>query len=169
MLYDTLSLIRDRLDEYLTTKYDSTDPIVNLVDFSSLTIKNSNKIIFSLLSIKENQTFRNLEKTSDLTKNGKGKPDYIQHLDFEVIFAANFRGEDYSKGLSCLDDLMQFFNRNPVIVGPNKSRLNDMNIKAIIDIANYSLQDASLILPHFGIPNIPFIIYKLSSSILQKT
>tara|TARA_B100001287_G_scaffold173436_1_gene146082 strand:+ start:2159 stop:2761 length:603 start_codon:yes stop_codon:yes gene_type:complete len=160
MIDSAILSIVEELNNSLNLKFRlNEDRIIasNLLNLDgSLSIKDENRIVVSLVNIEE-------EKTA--TPNGFGVPlsgnNHPIYLNMYVLFYSLFNEKLYNESLKFISAIIGFF-QNKKVFTPNNTAGLDQNIdKVLVEINNISFHEQSNILSALGAKYSPCILYKM--------
>jgi hypothetical protein len=160
MIDSAIISIVEELNTSLNVKFRlNEDRVVasNLLNLDgSLSIKDENRIVVSLVNIEE-------EKTA--TPNGFGVPvtgnNHPIYLNMYILFYSLFNEKLYAESLKFISAIIGFFQYKKVF-NPNNTPGLDQNIdKILMEINNISFHEQSNILSALGAKYAPCVLYKM--------
>jgi hypothetical protein len=160
MIDSAIISIVEELNNSLNVKFRlNEDRVVasNLLNLDgSLSIKDENRIVVSLVNIEE-------EKTA--TPNGFGVPvtgnNHPIYLNMYILFYSLFNEKLYAESLKFISAIIGFFQYKKVFT-PNNTPGLDQNIdKILMEINNISFHEQSNILSALGAKYAPCVLYKM--------
>ena len=168
MIESAISSIVGELNNSLNVKFRlNEDRIIasNLLNLDgSLSIKDENRIVVSLVNLEE-------EKTA--TPNGFGVPltghNHPVYLNMYVLFYSLFNEKLYYESLKFISAIIGFFQHKKVFT-PNNTAGLDQNIdKVLVEINNISFHEQSNILSALGAKYAPCVLYKMRMVGIEET
>ena len=160
MIDSALFSIVNELNSSLNLKFNLNENRVvasNLLNLDgSLSIKDENRIVVSLVNIEE-------EKTA--TPNGFGVPitgnNHPIYLNMYVLFYSLFNEKLYEESLKFISAIIGFFQSKKVFTPNNTSGLDQQIDKILEEINNISFHEQSNILSALGAKYAPCVLYKM--------
>ena len=160
MIDSALFSIVNELNSSLNLKFNLNENRVvasNLLNLDgSLSIKDENRIVVSLVNIEE-------EKTA--TPNGFGVPitgnNHPIYLNMYVLFYSLFNEKLYEESLKFISAIIGFFQSKKVFTPNNTSGLDQQIDKILVKINNISFHEQSNILSALGAKYAPCVLYKM--------
>lgn len=160
MIDSALFSIVNELNSTLNLKFNLNENRVvasNLLNLDgSLSIKDENRIVVSLVNIEE-------EKTA--TPNGFGVPitgnNHPIYLNMYVLFYSLFNEKLYEESLKFISAIIGFFQSKKVFTPNNTSGLDQQIDKILVEINNISFHEQSNILSALGAKYAPCVLYKM--------
>ena len=160
MIDSALFSIVNELNSTLNLKFNLNENRVvasNLLNLDgSLSIKDENRIVVSLVNIEE-------EKTA--TPNGFGVPitgnNHPIYLNMYVLFYSLFNEKLYEESLKFISAIIGFFQSKKVFTPNNTSGLDQQIDKILVEINNISFHEQSNILSVLGAKYAPCVLYKM--------
>ncbi len=169
MIYETLEIIKDQVDQYLDAKLPDGSLLVleNIAKMEDPDITTMNdKVVLSLINIEEEVALKNLPNVN--FKNGayqyKNKPI---NLNLYILFSAN--RTVYTKSITALSAIIEFFQNKKVfsqhntILNPTISALDDVKeFKFSIDLYTPTFEQLNYVWGTLGGKSVPNVMYKVS-------
>lgn len=160
MIDSAIFSIVNELNSSLNVKFNLNENRVvasNLLNLDgSLSIKDENRIVVSLVNIEE-------EKTA--TPNGFGVPitgnNHPIYLNMYVLFYSLFNEKLYEESLKFISAIIGFFQSKKVFTPNNTSGLDQQIDKILVEINNISFHEQSNILSALGAKYAPCVLYKM--------
>ncbi|HMB64171.1 MAG TPA: DUF4255 domain-containing protein [Eudoraea sp.] len=125
MIYTALAHIRDLVNQHFMNEFSAREKAVlsNIVNADgSIPGELQDKIVFFLVSLEEEATLKNnLNRSSNSKADTFAKKPPAIHFRLQLLFCANFMGDNYDEGLAYLSSLIRFFQINRVVQVPNRS------------------------------------------------
>ena len=165
MINSAILHITKYLNQFLKRTFDLNEDIVslsNIVEQDGTVATNvTNKLVVFLVNIEKDSTPGNLPKreTARSDKTVMGYPPV--HLNFYLVFAAHFSGNNYSEALKFLSYTVSFFQRNPVFDHQNSPDLDKRIVQLALDIENLNMKDLSSLWTILSGKYLPSILYKV--------
>lgn len=125
MIHTALAHIGDLVNQHFVNEFSAGEKVVlsNVVNADG-TIPSGleNKIVFFLVGVEEEITLKNnLNRSSDSKGTSFAKRPPVLQIKVQLLFSANFMGDNYDEGLAYLSSLIRFFHSNKVIQVPSRS------------------------------------------------
>lgn len=169
MIYETLQIIKEQLDNYL-----SAAGLTNLVVLENIALLESSsdnaenikgKVVLTLLNLEEESALKNTPSF----KIRDGKTEYRNppvHLNIYLLISANC--DAYDKSLRCISKTIQFFQGKKVFTSTN-TVYNRTNVafdvldyfKFILELHTLSLEELNYVWGTLGGRQLPSVIYKI--------
>ena len=169
MIYESLQIIREQLDNYL-----SAAGLTNLVVLENIALLESasenadnvkGKVVLTLLNLEEESTLKNTPSF----KVRDGKTEYRNppvHLNLYLLISANC--DAYDKSLRCISKTIQFFQGKKVFTSTN-TVYNRTNVafdvldyfKFILELYTLSLEELNYVWGTLGGRQLPSVVYKI--------
>jgi hypothetical protein len=165
MIYNTINTINNKLNEFLKSKFSSSDnplEMSNLLEQDgSLAISDTNKIIVSLINI-ERETAMGSGPNIKANPNNKHTllhpPVFIK---INVLFTSLFTGKNYAEGLIYLSSIIEYFQANPYFDHQNTPQLYKKINKLTFEMVNLDIQSQSHLWGTIGGKYMPSVLYKI--------
>jgi hypothetical protein len=139
-------------------------------DSSGQTLKN--RLIASVVKIEQEFTLRNAN-TNQQALDNSGKPVNLKrrpdlHLNFFVLFAANYAHSQYEEGLKKISHLITFFQRRNVFTPANTPPFGVANIdKLIWELHPMSFEELNHLWSINGGKYLPSVLYKVRMVLIE--
>ena len=182
MIKAALVLLREELRQYLASKGDSTDVIlenIGLLETNDAT-NLEQRIVISLVNVEEESTLKN---SGNFLRTGESRGSYSNtpvYLNLYLLVTANYTGGDspknnYLLALSNLSFVISFFqSRNSFTIGgsqvpqimnfydeQDKQYLPDlMNMKLTVELYTLTFEQINHLWGSLGGRQAPFVMYK---------
>src|SRR5664279_2258128 len=183
MIKAALVLLREELRQYLASKGDSTDVILEnsgLLETNDAT-NLEQRIVISLVNVEEESTLKN---SGNFLRTGESRGSYSNtpvYLNLYLLVTANYTGGDspknnYLLALSNLSFVISFFqSRNSFTIGgsqvpqimnfydeQDKQYLPDlMNMKLTVELYTLTFEQINHLWGSLGGRQAPFVMYKM--------
>ena len=169
MIYETLQIIKEQLDNYLSaagfTNLVVLENIALLESSSDNVEKIKGKVVLTLLNLEEESALKNIPSF----KIRDGKTEYRNppvHLNLYLLISANC--DAYDKSLRCISKTIQFFQGKKVFTSTN-TVYNRTNVafdvldyfKFILELHTLSLEELNYVWGTLGGRQLPSVIYKI--------
>lgn len=147
MIHEVIPIIADELNDYLESKFDTSDePVIlsNLLNQDgSIAVREENKIIVSLINIER-------DGSNPMAGGGFSAGDRPIHVNLYVLFSAYFT--NYFESLKFISGVIGFFQSNPSFVIDGSNILAEMH--------NIDFRDMSNIWTGFGAKYLPCVLFR---------
>ena len=147
MIHEVIPIIADELNDYLESKFDTSDEPVILSNIlnqdGSIAVREENKVIVSLINIERDGS--NLMGGGGLTAG-----DQPIHVNLYVLFSAYFT--NYFESLKFISGVIGFFQSNPSFMVDGNNILAEMH--------NIDFRDMSNIWTGFGAKYLPCVLFR---------
>jgi hypothetical protein len=170
MIENTLTFIRDIINQNFKREFSISENIVLLSNFvnpdGTIPENLENKIVFFLVNLKHGPTLKNnINRNSN--QDGKSlvnvKPTI--NLNLQLIFCANFVGNQYDEGLKYLSSLIHFFQINARL-SPDSFR-TPANLNLAIEPSNLNFNELNYLWSAIGSKIVPSVVYNLRLSVIE--
>lgn len=165
MVYTVLSTIQKKLDEFIRNKFSLNEQLVqlsNLANGDSLQENiSNNKLLVTLVNI-EREYSMGIQFRTNTLNNGTsslGRPPV--HLNFFVMFSANFAEKNYDESLKYISATLEFVQRNDLINQYNTPELDKSIAKLQIELVNLSFHELSNLWSILGSKYLPSFLCKI--------
>lgn len=170
MINEALSFLTFHLNTYLKDYFSLTEDAVVLspvTDFTGhIPIQNQNKIVLTLINIKEETAIRNTPGYR-IVGQSSVKINPSLHLNLFVLLSANF--STYQEGLKFISAGISFFQGNTVFKKSDFADLNAAIDPLIVELDSTSYQDWSYLWGMLGGKYLPSVIYKIRMLTIQES
>jgi hypothetical protein len=161
----TLELVRDRLDEFLSSDDPRPEGVVALASAADPDGKvyegATNMLVMSLANVQREITVSTYNRTTPVADNKYAVLAPPLYVDLFVLFYANFHGRRYSEGLGLLSRTISFFQQNPWFTHRNLPGLPRVVDKLTFELTNLELTDLNHLLGMLGLKYLPSVYYKV--------
>ncbi len=179
MIDIAVSEIVKQIDAYLKNLTGSDEEEIMLGNISQLdsaqdssgqTLKN--RLIASVVKIEQEFTLRNAN-TNQQALDNSGKPINLKrrpdlHLNFFVLFSANYAHSQYEEGLKKVSHLVTFFQRTNVFTPTNTPSLEIANIdKLVWELHPLSFEELNHLWGINGGKYLPSVLYKVRMVLIK--
>jgi hypothetical protein len=165
MIDTSITVITDRLNQYLKNAFDLTEDVVvvsNILEQDgSLAAHVDNKVVVFLVNIEKDTSAGNRYGQGALgaLRNSSGYPPL--KLNIYLMFAACFGGKNYPEALKFISNTIAFFQRSPVFDHQNTPELDDKIEKLVLDMENLPFRDLSSLWGVLSGKYLPSVLYKV--------
>lgn len=164
MIYPSLNLIADQLNENIYKKWgetiNGTGKIVELDNIANINEeKNSlqNKIVLTLLKAEEEPSLKN---GSFYQKKSPGKlSKHHPAVYFNLYLLVSVTKKDYREALQLLSDTITFFQSHKVFT--DQAAEEEPSFRIIIELFNFNFQETFDMWSNLGNKQFPSAIYKV--------
>jgi hypothetical protein len=147
MIHEVIPIIADELNDYLDSKFDtSEDPVIlsNILNQDgTIAVREENKIIVSLVNIER-------DGSNLMGSGGLAAGDLPIHVNLYVMFSAYFT--NYFESLKFLSGVIGFFQANPSFI------IDGSNILA--EFHNVDFREMSNIWAGMGAKYLPCVLFR---------
>lgn len=163
MINTTLSILKEKLNEYFRLKTDVDSDLIKFIDSNNndpVTFTN-NAVTPFLINISEDRKFRNPDQYSGVVQNGvrtQFNPEI--RIELLVLFVSKFN--DYTQALKFLSYVIKFFQANRVFNPKNAPELSDENIeKLTIELVTLPLEEQNQVWHSLNTSYQPSVLYRV--------
>lgn len=169
MIYETLEILINQINTYLSTKPNDDSELVleNIAKQDDATVaKLKDRVVVTLLNMEEEITLKNIPNTS--FKNGKTiyKNNKI-NLNLYILFASNRTA--YNKALISINNIVEFFHskkvftqKNTPFTSSNSLFDNLKEFKFTVELYTPTFEQLNYIWGTLGGKSVPSLLYKVS-------
>lgn len=122
----------------------------------SLSLKDENRIVVSLVNLEEERT---------ATPNGFGVPinghNHPVYINIYVLFYSLFNEKLYEESLKFISAIIGFFQSKKVFTPNNTPGLDNKIEKILVEISNMTFHEQSNVLSVLGAKYAPCVLYKM--------
>lgn len=158
MIYETLNIVAERLNEYFSLKeYASREMVVLSPLFTTngdVAVRDIDNIVLTLYNVEEERV---VSHGSVSNRGAKVR------LNLTVAFSAYFAPGNYEIALRSLSSLVAFFQRERVFTPENTPTLPTAIEKLSFEIVNLNQLQVSNTWGALGGKHMPFICYKIKA------
>ena len=158
MIHHILSAITDDLNSFLMRKNGAQEPVVELSALvnldGSIAISGKNKVVCSLVNIRQDRTTYNMT----LSKSEKKNPPV--QLNLFILFSAYYQSDNYQEGLKALSNILGFFQGKQIFTPQNTSYLSGNIKKFTLELVDIDLNDIGNFWSALGGRHLPAVLYK---------
>ncbi|WP_423999495.1 DUF4255 domain-containing protein [Maribacter sp. IgM3_T14_3] len=172
MIHTVLEYVRDRLKKHFRNEFSGTNVKVvlsNLDNANGLVVdKTANSIVFFLINVTEETTLKNnLNRSVSAGQNFLAKKQAPLHLNFQIMFCANFSEGNYLDGLNYLSSIIHFFHVHPKLdCSPIKDKENSIG-KLTFELCTLDYGEISQVWSAIGSKLTPSLIYKVNILVFE--
>ena len=166
MIDSAISLITNQLSQYLSRTFDLTEDIVvvsNILEQDGTVPPHvDNKLVAFLVNIERDELAHRGPSHSSTVGADRSVVSYAPvHLNFYLMFAGNFSGNNYMESLKFISNTISFFQRRPVFDHENAPDLDDRIDKLAMDIQNLTITDLGNLWGILSGRYLPSVLYKV--------
>jgi len=169
MINEALTFLEGELNTYLKASFKINEDAVvvsSIAEFGgSAPLKNQNKIVLTLINIKQETLLRNNPSFKVIDKTSV-QVNPALYINLFVLFSANFA--DYQESLKFISATISFFQGNYVFTKEKFNKLNPAIDPLILELDTTSYQDWSYLWGMLGGKYLPSVIYKLRMITVQE-
>lgn len=162
MIHTTLSLLKDKLNEYLDVKTGLGNNLIQFISGENDTLNFTSQCITPfLINIAEDRKFRNADQYIGEVKNGiRTQMNPRIRIELLILFVSKF--DDYDQALQFLSYVIKFFQSNKVFTPLNSPELAEENIeKIVIDLISLPLEEQNQVWHSLNTSYLPSVLYKV--------
>lgn len=157
--------IVSQLNQFLRRRFDLAEDIVvlsNLVEQDGTVGPHiDNKLVAFLVNI-EKDTIPHRQANGTFPGADRAYTTYPPiYLNFYLMFASHFRGNNYLEALKFLSQTISFFQRHPVFDQHTSPELDRQIDKLILDIENLPMHNLSTLWSALSGKYLPSVLYKV--------
>lgn len=162
MLHNVLPIIASELNEYLKSRFNTSEDRVLLSNVleqdGSLALKEINRVVCCLLNLREDRTV----KATKSMRAGSG--GYYQgggeiQLMMDIAFIAHFKNTLYTDALKFLSGTVYFFQEKSVFTNSNTPSLSSNIDKLSFEIKSLEVNELQSVVSLLGIKHTPMVVY----------
>jgi hypothetical protein len=165
MIYSALQSLTLKLNDFIKIRYGTNEDLAELSNIleqdGSLTLKETNKLIVSLINLEREPLLNGFPRSYDkggTTHRVSAPPAFINLF---VIFIALSSGKHYPNALKLLSTVVEFFQVNFSIDHQNTPWLSNNIEKLTFEIVNIDIQTLSQLWGALGCKYMPSVVYKV--------
>jgi hypothetical protein len=165
MIDTSITVIADRLNQYLKNTFDLAEDVVivsNILEQDgSLAAHIDNKVVAFLVNIEKESVMghRPEQRSTGAVRRPSAYPPL--RLNLYLMFAASFGGKNYPESLKFISNTISFFQRSPVFDHQTTPELDDRVEKLVLDMENISFRDLSSLWGVLSGKYLPSVLYKV--------
>ena len=165
MIYKAISAIEKKLDEYIRNKFSLDEQLVQLSNIAKEdgiqeNISN-NKLLMTLVNIEREYAMGIHFKTISLNDGTSSLSRPPVHINFFLLFSANFVEKNYDESLKYISSALEFFQRNDLMNQYNTPELDKRIEKLQLELVNLSFHELSNLWSILGGKYIPSFLCKI--------
>jgi hypothetical protein len=165
MIYNALQSVTYRLNEYIKSRYRTNEDLVELSNIleqdGSLTLKETNKLIVSLINIERESVVNSLSRNYSPGAAGQRITSPPLSINLYIIFIALSSGKHYPNALKLLSSVVEFFQSNVIFDHHNTPQMSSALDKLTVEIINLDIQSLSQLWGALGCKYMPSVVYKV--------
>ncbi len=166
MIDSAIALITNQLNQYLTRSFDLTEDIVavsNILEQDGTVPPNvDNKLVAFLVNIERDVLpHRRPSNASTVGADRSVVSNAPVYLNFYLMFAGNFSGNNYMESLKFSSNTIRFFQRRPVFDHQNAPDLDADIDKLVMNIQNLTIADLGNLWGILSGKYLPSVLYKV--------
>ncbi|MBQ4820708.1 DUF4255 domain-containing protein [Aquimarina sp. MMG016] len=163
MIDITLSVLKEKLNEYFKLKTDGDSDRVKFIDSNNndpITFTN-NAVTPFLINISEDRKFRNSDQYAGVIRDGvRTQINPEIRVELLILFVSKFN--DYKQSLKFLSYVIKFFQANRIFTPKNSPELSDENIeKLIVELISLPLEEQNQVWHSLNTSYLPSVLYKV--------
>jgi hypothetical protein len=169
MIYETLQIISEQLDNYLSASGLSNLVVLENIAMIETTSENSdkltNKVVLTLLNMEEETTLKNLPHFKVINKITTEYRNPPIHLNLFLLISANCN--TYVNSLRSLSKTIEFFQGKKIFTSENTvyETKEDFDVltrfKLIVDLYTPTFEELNYVWGTLGGRQLPSVIYKI--------
>ena len=165
MIFNALQAVTNKLNDFIKTRYRTNEDLVELSNIleqdGSLTLKETNKLIVSLINIEREAVLNGYPRNYEKSAANQRISAPALSLNLYIIFIALSSGKHYPNALKLLSSVIEFFQSNVIFDHHTTPQLNDSIEKLTFEIVNLDIQSLSQLWGALGGKYMPSIVYKV--------
>lgn len=172
MIDQAIRFIEKELNSFFRSRLDTIEDkviassIVN--QDGSLAIKEENKIILTLVDIREEGVLKNTGVYHSLKNGGFVKSPLPVHLNLYIMFSSLFSNNNYHEALKYLSEVIMYFQVRPLFERSGYPALQNTSIeKLVFEMFHPDYQAQNNLWSMLGVKYIPSVIYKVKMLTIQ--
>ncbi len=170
MIYETLQILKEQLEEYLNNAGFGKNVVLDNVALwdpsgQGNTSKIDKKVIITLLKIEEEPTLKNIRSHKVINDRTEYKNPPV-NLNLYILISSNY--DDYDNSLRSMSKVIQFFQGKKVFTSGNtvynRTNVSFENIDAfkfILDLYSLSFEELNYVWGTLGGKQLPAVIYRI--------
>lgn len=167
MINAALSLLRDRLNAYLSARFGVSDDLVVMAPLSDAegnpTAETRNRLAFFVTNIAEDGMPRG---TSRATRGAFGGMQPI-HLDVYFMLASGHDPEIYAEGIKLISASLMFFQGTPLLTPKNTPEMPPGLSQLSVEISNLKVEEVGQLWGNLGGRYVPSVMFKMRSVMID--
>jgi hypothetical protein len=165
MIFSALEAVTNRLNGFIRARYRNNEDLVELSNIleqdGSLTLKETNKLIVSLVNIEREPLLNGYPRHYDKSAGGRKTGAPPLSINLYLIFIALSSGQHYPNALKLLSSVIEFFQSNGVLDHQNTPQLDSSIEKLTVEMVNIDIQTLSQLWGALGCKYMPSVVYKV--------
>lgn len=171
MLDRILPFLQKEMNAYFRLKYNTRRDMVALVNLQNqgdnVLREMENTVLMTLINVEEERTKRAGE-TYVRTRDSYARLNPPIHLNFCILFAANFESKNYIEALKFTSAVVSFFQVNNVFFTQSHPELkNDME-RLAAEIVTIDFHHLNGLWATVGVPYMPSVVYRFRTVAIQE-
>ncbi len=163
MIDVTLSVLKEKLNEYFRIKTGAESDLVNFIDSNNndpVSFTNNSVTPF-LINVSEDRKFRNPDQFSGVIRDGiRTQMNPEIRIELLVLFVSKFG--DYNQALKFLSYVIKFFQANRIFTPKNSPELSGDNIeKLIMELISLPLEEQNQVWHSLSTSYLPSVLYRI--------
>lgn len=165
MIDTSLTLIKDKLNEFLREKNDldrNKALLSNMINQDgSIAVKGQNHVVISLVNVEHETVISTYNRNVPAGENKVGIVNPPVYVNIYVLIMCYFEGENYLEGLKYLSHVISFFQTNCVFNRDNLPGLSAGVDKLTFELSSIDPSSLSYVLSMTGAKYLPSVYYKV--------
>ncbi len=165
MIDTSITIIADRLNQYLKNAFDLTEDVVVISNIleqdGSIAPHVDNKVVVFLVNIEKDSSVGNRPERRHVGAIRTPSTYPPLRLNLYLMFAANFGGKNYPESLKFISNTISFFQRSPIFDHQTTPELDRRVEKLVLDMENISFRDLSSLWGVLSGKYLPSVLYKV--------
>jgi hypothetical protein len=165
IIQTSLTLIRDRLNEYFQAADPSPDAWVtlsNIVEQNGQMLDSTrNKIVIFLANIQQDTTISTWNPAKPVAGAKFVLVPPPLYVNLYLLIYANFGGHNYPQGVGMISKAIQFFQENPYFTHRNLPGLPTAVDQLAFELTNLDAVGLSYLMGLAGVKYLPSLYYKV--------
>lgn len=164
MIHNILPVIVSELNEYLKSRYNTSEDCVVLSNIMNLdgtvAVKEMNRMVCTLINVREDRTL----KASKGFRGGESG-FYLSGGDLQISldigFFAVYKNSLYVDAMKFLSGTLYFFNEKSVFTNANTPGLSTNVDRLTFELRTLDTNELQSIVSLMGLRHLPFVVYNM--------
>ncbi|MEM0939001.1 MAG: DUF4255 domain-containing protein [Bacteroidota bacterium] len=163
MINTALSVLKEKLNEYLRIKTEVDSDLVKFIESNNndpISFTN-NAVTPFLINVSEDRKFRNPDQFSGVVRDSirtQSNPEI--RIELLVLFVSKFG--DYNQALNFLSFVIKFFQTNRIFTPKNSPALSEEKIeKLVIELISLPLEEQNQVWHSLSTSYLPSVLYRI--------
>jgi Pvc16 N-terminal domain len=165
LIYNTLKLVRQRMNEVFANQYPRVEEWVilsNIVSQDGNVFEESkNKIVMVLSNIQHETMISTFTRTVPIKGEMYAVVTPPLYIDLFLLFYANFFDRNYGEGLTMISETISFFQQNPTFNHDTLPDLDKSIDKLTFEMVNLAISDLNYVMGMMSAKYLPSVYFKV--------